>query len=70
MFEWGVVYRYWINIFFLVYNYSYFGNYIMIYGDELFFIIIISEWGWFFDNKYNCILICLFYNNYKLLVFL
>ncbi|XP_052715016.1 uncharacterized protein LOC128188166 [Crassostrea angulata] len=64
----GVPYRHWINTSFPVYNHSYFGNYTMIYGDETILTITISERGLFFVNKYNCISICSFYNNYKLSV--
>lgn len=66
--ERGVPYRHWINTSFPVYNHSYFGNYTMIYGDETLLTITISERGLFFVNKYNCISICSFYNNYKLSV--
>lgn len=66
--ERGVPYRHWINTSFPVYNHSYFGNYTMIYGDEPLLTITISERGLFFVNKYNCISICSFYNNYKLSV--
>lgn len=64
----GVAYKHWINTSFPVYNHSYFGNYTMIYGDETLLTITISERGFFFVNKYNCISICSFYNNYKLSV--
>uniref|UniRef100_K1PFM5 Uncharacterized protein n=1 Tax=Magallana gigas TaxID=29159 RepID=K1PFM5_MAGGI len=41
--ERGVPYRHWINTSFPVYNHSYFGNYTMIYGDEILLTITISE---------------------------
>lgn len=64
----GVAYKHWINAFFPVYNYTYFGNYTMIYKDERLLTITISEQGLFSINKYNCSSICSFYNNYKLSV--